>query len=281
MKLSEMKKPLIIAGPCMAESFELLDFMAEKLLELKKKLDFDLIFKASFDKANRTSYGSYRGPGLDVAMKWFADIKSKYNLPILTDIHETQQTQAVGEVCDVLQIPAFLCRQTDLVVEAVKTGKIVNIKKGQFMAPGAMKHIVGKVEDAAKEFNLPSQVALTERGASFGYGDLIVDMRSLAIMKEMGVPVIFDVTHSTQQPPAGTKGTSGALRQFAPLLARSAAATGYIDGLFIESHREPNKAKSDAEAQLSLDQITALLETTLPILRESKKLISNDQKFIN
>jgi 2-dehydro-3-deoxyphosphooctonate aldolase (KDO 8-P synthase) len=263
----------------MAESFSLLKEVAEELIAMAKRLDFDLVFKSSFDKANRTSIDSYRGPGLSTAMQWFQDLKSAYSLPILTDVHETQQVEPVSEVCDVLQIPAFLCRQTDLLVAAVKTGRAVNVKKGQFMAPQAMSHIVEKVRSTCAESNLTENVMLTERGTTFGYGDLVVDMRALAVMSEFNVPVIFDVTHSTQQPPNAGKGISSALRKHAGLLARSAAATGRIQGFFLEVHPNPKVAKSDADAQLTAAQAEELLTHAIPILRAGQDAAARDSIF--
>lgn len=272
-------RPLVIAGPCMAESLELIKEVAEQLVALSKKLDFDLVFKASFDKANRTSINSYRGPGLETAMGWFSEIKGRFGVPVLTDVHETYQVEPVAKVCDVLQIPAFLCRQTDLVIAAAKSGKAVNIKKGQFMSPQAMGHIVEKVRAACAESGISEQVFLTERGASFGYGDLVVDMRSLAIMAEFGAPVIFDITHSTQQPPNSGKGVSGALRKHAALLARAAAATGRIQGFFLEVHPDPKMAKSDADAQLTPVQAEELLTFALPILKSGWAAAKSDALF--
>lgn len=271
-------RPTIVAGPCMAESYSLLEDVASPLLSLSKRLGFDLIFKSSFDKANRSSISSYRGPGLDTAMKWFADLRSKFGIRILTDVHETNQVLPAGAVCDVLQIPAFLCRQTDLIVAAVRTGRSVNIKKGQFMAPHAMSLIVEKVRSACHESELPVQLMLTERGTTFGYGDLVVDMRSLAVMADLGVPVLFDITHSTQQPSTGGA-TSGALRQHAGVLARAAAGTGRIDGFFLEVHPEPRLAKSDADAQLSIRQAEQLIEATLPILSLGRTVAAADHVF--
>ena len=264
-------RPLVIAGPCMAESAELLQEVAGFLAPLARSLDFDWIFKASFDKANRTSYNSYRGPGLETTMDWFEQIKSAYGCQVLTDIHEAWQAEPAAKVCDALQIPAFLCRQTDLVVAAAKHSSLINIKKGQFMAPGAMLHIADKALQAAADSGHQVQVSLTERGTSFGYGDLVVDMRSFAKMKRQGLGIIFDVTHSTQQPPQEkSAGVSGALRAMAPLLARSATATGALDGFFIETHPRPNSAKSDAAAQLNFTQMRSLLEQLVPLWHQAR-----------
>lgn len=276
----DRSRPVVIAGPCMAESRELLDAVLAPLKALAAELDFDLVFKSSFDKANRSAIEGYRGPGMDQAMKWFADIKSKHGVRILTDVHETSHCAPVAEVCDVLQIPAFLCRQTDLLVSAVQTGRAVNIKKGQFLAPGAMANIAGKAIAAAKAAKMDPDFALTERGASFGYGNLVVDMRSFPIMSRTGAPLIFDITHSTQLPGAGADGkSSGAEREFAPVLARAATATGYLSGFFLEVHADPGNAKSDKDAQLSIEQASALLRQLLPLWRACRDVTAMDRKF--
>ncbi len=279
---SHNQKPVIIAGPCMAESEELLSVVAEPMVQLARELDFKFVFKASFDKANRTAGGSYRGPGIELSQKWFSNLKSKFgNLPILTDIHETHQAEAAAEVCDILQIPAFLCRQTDLLVSAVETGRSINVKKGQFLSPNGAQNIVDKARAASVEAKLPMDIALTERGTSFGYGDLIVDPRSFPIMARAGVPVIFDVTHSLQQPASsGSKdAVSGGLREFAPMLTRAAIATGYVTGLFLEVHPDPKNAKSDAATQLSIPQARALLTQVLPMMRQAESWRSIDGQF--
>lgn len=275
-------KPVVIAGPCMAESYELLQTVVEPLRKLSQELGFQLVFKASFDKANRTSINSYRGPGLNQAMRWFSDLKSKYSdLPVLTDVHETQQVGPAAEVCDVLQIPAFLCRQTDLLVAATHTGRAVNVKKGQFLAPENAQHIVSKIEAASQEKGLSVNYALTERGTTFGYGNLVVDMRSLKVMSDMKAPVIFDITHSLQLPAAGGSHgeVSGGLRNFAPVLARAATASGYLDGFFLEVHADPNKAKSDAATQLSQSQAATLLRQIIPLWYNTRGLKSEDAQF--
>ncbi|RZA24536.1 MAG: 3-deoxy-8-phosphooctulonate synthase [Proteobacteria bacterium] len=277
------ERPTLIAGPCMAESLELLETVVAPLHALSKELKFDLIFKASFDKANRTSIGSYRGPGLPQTLKWFDAIKSKYpGLPVLTDIHETIQVAEAAEVIDVLQIPAFLCRQTDLLVAAAQTGRAVNVKKGQFLAPENAQHIISKMVAASKEKGFEPNYALTERGVTFGYGNLIVDMRGLKIMSDMGAPTIFDITHSLQLPAAGGSSgeVSGGLRNFAPVLARSATATGYLDGYFLEVHADPNNAKSDAATQLSIEQATVLLRQIIPLWYHLKGSTQNDKVFV-
>ena len=282
MQAHEITRPIVYAGPCMAESLELMHAVAEPLTKLAKELDFDLTFKASFDKANRTSIDSYRGPGIETAMKWFSEIKSKYKIPVLTDIHETHHAAAVAPVVDVLQIPAFLCRQTDLLVAAAETGRMVNIKKGQFIAPNGMQNAVDKIRDAAKKKGLPLRVALTERGASFGYGNLVVDTRSFPIMAETGVPIIFDITHSTQLPGAAADGkTSSGERRFAPTLARAATATGYLSGYFLEVHSNPSQAKSDKAAQLSITQAEHLLRQLIPMWRAARSYAAIDRHFMD
>jgi 2-dehydro-3-deoxyphosphooctonate aldolase (KDO 8-P synthase) len=265
----------------MAESEDLMRQVAGSLTELSQELDFDYIFKASFDKANRTSMGSTRGPGWTQASQWFSRLKAETGLPVLTDIHETHQVKPVAEVCDVLQIPAFLCRQTDLIVEAVQTGRAVNIKKGQFLAPQNAGSIVGKVRAVCAESGLEPNFALTERGYTFGYGNLVVDMRSFKIMSEAGAPTVFDITHSLQLPSAGGKGgeVSGGLREFAPVLARAAAASSYVDGFFLEVHPQPTQAASDAATQLSVAQASALLRQIIPLWHQSRVFRQTDHLF--
>ena len=245
-------KPTLIAGPCVIESMELLDTVAQKLVEINSKLNTNIIFKASFDKANRTSLNSFRGPGLEKGLQMLADIKSKYNLQITTDIHESYQAEAVGEVCDILQIPAFLCRQTDLLVSAAKTGKMVNIKKAQFLSGVDMKYPVEKAhESGAKD------VWLTERGNCFGYNNLVVDFRNIADMKEIVPTVIMDCTHSVQRPSAGNGKTIGD-RKFVPSMALAAKAFG-ATGYFFEVHPTPDKGLSDAANMLELDKLEDLI----------------------
>lgn len=245
-------KPTLIAGPCVIESMELLDTVAQKLVEINSKLNTNIIFKASFDKANRTSLNSFRGPGLEKGLQMLADIKSKYNLQITTDIHESYQAEAVGEVCDIFQIPAFLCRQTDLLVSAAKTGKIVNIKKAQFLSGVDMKYPVEKAhESGAKD------VWLTERGNCFGYNNLVVDFRNIADMKEIVPTVIMDCTHSVQRPSAGNGKTIGD-RKFVPSMALAAKAFG-ATGYFFEVHPTPDKGLSDAANMLELDKLEDLI----------------------
>ena len=276
-----LNRPLIIAGPCAAESYELMDAVASAMVKLSVELQFDYVFKASFDKANRTSLDSVRGVGLEASLQWFSDIKAKHGVRLLTDVHETYQVAPVAKVCDVLQIPAFLCRQTDLVAAAAASGRIVNIKKGQFMAPAAMSSIVDKARASAKRAQKHGDVWLTERGVSFGYGNLVVDMRALPIMAKTGAPVILDITHSTQLPAAGGEGgtVSGAQRQFAPVLARAATATGYLSGFFLEVHTNPPQAISDKDAQLSIAQASTLLRQLIPLWRHCQTSAVIDSEF--
>lgn len=242
---------VLFAGPCAAESYDICMETGAAVKAICSKLDIDYIFKSSFDKANRTSAGSYRGPSRAGGLEILASVKKELQVPIVTDVHETWQCEEVAQVVDVLQIPAFLCRQTDLLKAAARTGKAVKIKKGQFMAPEDMKYAVEKVREEGNE-----KVFLTERGVSFGYHTLVVDMRSLPLMRQY-TPVIFDVTHSVQQP--GAKGgSSGGQREFAPFLARGAAAVG-VDGFFIETHPNPAKALSDGPNMIPLSEMEAFL----------------------
>ena len=245
-------KPIIIAGPCVIESQELLDTVAKTLVEINKRLGTDIIFKASFDKANRTSPHSFRGPGLERGLEMLSKVKEKYGLRLLTDIHESCQAEAAGEVVDVLQIPAFLCRQTDLLVAAARTGRIVNIKKAQFLSGRDMRYPTEKaLESGAKE------VWLTERGNSFGYNNLVVDFRNIPDMKEIVPTVIMDCTHSVQRPSAGEGKTVGD-RKFVPSMAMAAKAFG-ATGYFFEVHPEPDKGLSDAANMLELGKLEALV----------------------
>lgn len=238
-------KLTIIAGPCAAESQEILDETANGLKEITKKLGINFIFKSSFDKANRSSIYSYRGPGLDKGLEMLQSVKDKFDVPIVTDIHTPDQAEPVSKIADILQIPAFLCRQTDLLVAAAKTGKIVNIKKGQFLAPEQMGQLVKKVEDSGN-----NNILLTDRGCSFGYNNLVVDFRAIPIMQTFGYPVVFDATHSVQLP--GAQGTcSGGDRRFVPTLAKAAVAAG-ANALFFEVHPDPDKAKCDGPNMLYL-----------------------------
>ena len=248
------KLPLaLIAGPCQLEGRDHAFMMAGALKELTTKLGIGLVYKSSFDKANRTSISGTRGLGLDKSLAIFADIRKEFDLPVLTDVHTEEQCAVIGDVVDVLQIPAFLCRQTDLLIAAAKTGKVINIKKGQFLAPWDMKNVAAKVTQSGN-----FKVMLTERGASFGYNTLVSDMRSLPILAETGAPVIFDATHSVQQP--GGQGTSsGGERRFVETLARAAVAVG-VAGVFIETHQDPDNAPSDGPDMVALKDMKALLE---------------------
>ncbi len=245
-------QPLFIAGPCVIESQELLNTVAEEIVRINAKLGTDIIFKASFDKANRTSIHSFRGPGLDKGLQMLADIKERYGLRILTDIHESYQTEPAGEVCDVLQIPAFLCRQTDLLVAAAKTGKTVNIKKAQFLSGMDMRYPVEKAMEAGAK-----EVWLTERGNMYGYNNLVVDFRNIADMLDITPRVVMDCTHSVQRPGAGGGKTSGD-RRFVPSMALAAKAFG-ANGYFFEVHPDPDNALSDGPNMLFLDKLEGLV----------------------
>ena len=250
-------KPVLFAGPCAVEAYDVCREIGETISTLADKFGFDYVFKASFDKANRTSSGSFRGMGMDRALEVLQRVGKELNLPLVTDIHESYQADEVAQVVDVLQIPAFLCRQTDLLLAAGKTGKAVKIKRGQFMAPEDMRYAVDKVRSTEN-----SKIILTERGFTLGYHNLVVDMRSLPTMRQFA-PVVFDVTHSVQQP-GGQGGSSGGQREFAPFLARAAAAAG-VDGFFIETHPDPTQALSDGPNMIPLNK----MEGFLGMLRES------------
>ena len=263
------KLPLaIIAGPCQIESREHAIFIAGKMVEITKKLGVPYIFKASFDKANRTSINGARGVGLEEGMRTFAEIRKLYpDLPLLTDIHEREQCQIAAQYVDMLQIPAFLCRQTDLVVAAAKTGKVVNIKKGQFLAPWDVKNIVKKVEDSGNH-----NICVTERGTSFGYNTLVTDMRAFPqIAKDCGYPLIFDATHSVQQP-GGLGGATGGQREFAPVLARAAVAVG-VAAVFIETHENPEKALSDGPNSIYLSDMERVISELMAFDKVNKSII--------
>jgi 2-dehydro-3-deoxyphosphooctonate aldolase (KDO 8-P synthase) len=263
VKVGNLLPLAIIAGPCQMESREHAFMMAGALKEIAARLDIGLIYKTSFDKANRTSLSGKRGLGLDKAMAVFADLRKIFELPVLTDVHEIHQCAELAPVVDVLQIPAFLCRQTDLLVAAAHTGKVVNVKKGQFLAPWDMKNVAAKIADSGNP-----NILLTERGASFGYNTLVSDMRALPTMAETGCPVIFDATHSVQQP--GGQGTSsGGDRRMVPVLARAAVAVG-VAGVFIETHQEPDKAPSDGPNMVPLDQLEALLRRLMALDKVAK-----------
>ena len=249
-------QPLFIAGPCVIESQELLNTVAEEIVRINAKLGTDIIFKAAFDKANRTSIHSFRGPGLDKGLQMLADIKERYGLRVLTDIHESYQAEPAGEVCDVLQIPAFLCRQTDLLVAAAKTGKTVNIKKAQFLSGMDMRYPVEKAMEAGAK-----EVWLTERGNMYGYNNLVVDFRNIADMLDITPRVVMDCTHSVQRPGAGGGKTSGD-RRFVPSMALAAKAFG-ANGYFFEVHPDPDNALSDGPNMLFLDKLEGLVEKIL------------------
>jgi 2-dehydro-3-deoxyphosphooctonate aldolase (KDO 8-P synthase) len=246
--------PLVfIVGPCVIESADHVLGVAAAVKEIAERRRVPVVFKASFDKANRTSRQAFRGPGLSLGLAALAEVKARTTLPVLTDIHEPSQAAPAAEVADVLQIPAFLARQTDLLVAAARTGKPVNVKKAQFLAPGDMRHVIAKITGEGNE-----RVLVTERGTSFGYNNLVVDMRALPMMRAFGYPVVFDVTHSLQLPGAGD-GVSGGLAEFIEPLASAAVAAG-VDGVFMEVHEEPARARSDAANALRLDQLEALVE---------------------
>lgn len=248
----------LIAGPCVIESEEMVLSIAGQMKEITDRLGIPYSFKASFDKANRTSLSSFRGPGIDEGLRILKKVKDTYGLPVCTDIHEPWQAASAAEVADILQIPAFLCRQTDLLVAAAKTGRCVNIKKAQFLAPWDMKNCVEKVRQSGNE-----NVMLCERGTSFGYNTLVVDMTGLRVMKEFDVPVIFDATHSVQKP--GGNGTStGGNREFVEYLAKAAIAVG-VDGLFMETHPDPDSAKSDGPNMVPLHEMEALLKKLIRV----------------
>lgn len=256
--LEQRRRLTLIAGPCVIENEKLCLKIAESLKKTCAKLRLNYIFKASYDKANRSSGHSFRGPGMDEGLRVLAKVRREFDVPILTDVHSEEQTRAAAEVVDVLQIPAFLCRQTDLINAAVRTGKIVNIKKGQFLSPWDMENVAKKASAAGGK-----KIVLTERGASFGYNNLVADMRSIPVMKRYGFPVVFDVTHSVQLPGGGGDRSSGQ-REFAPVLARCAVVAG-ADGLFIETHPEPDKALSDGPNMIPLAEMPKLLATLVKL----------------
>ena len=246
----------VIAGPCVIENEKMVLQTAQALADICSDLDLPLIFKASYDKANRTARDSFRGPGLKRGLAILKKVKRQFGLPILTDVHEIAHCKPVAEVADVLQIPAFLCRQTDLVQAATRTKRCVNVKKGQFLAPWDMRNVIAKITAVGGR-----NILLTERGSSFGYNNLVADMRSLPLLRELGWPVVFDATHSVQTPGGGPGGTvTGGDRRMALVLARSAVAAG-CDGIFLETHPHPDRARSDAANQLPLGEVKALLKT--------------------
>ena len=253
----------LIAGPCVIENYDTTVEVARVLEKLTRKLGISFIFKASFDKANRTAFNAFRGPGMDKGLEILEKIKQDLGVKIISDIHLPEQAKQASQVLDFLQIPAFLCRQTDLIVAAARTGKPVNIKKGQFLAPWDCKNIIEKAKSAGCQ-----QVSITERGTSFGYNNLVVDFRSVAILKEMGIPVIFDATHSVQLPGGGGSMSAGE-RQYAHTLARAAMAAG-ADGLFIETHPNPDKALCDGPNSIPLDEMESFLSTLIKIKRATQ-----------
>lgn len=252
------KRPVVVSGPCVIESEEVCMEIGETLKKLQERRKYDIIFKASFDKANRTSLDAFRGPGIKKGLEILQGVKKEFGLPILTDVHCTSQAEAAADAVDILQIPAFLCRQTDLLVRTAKTGVPINIKKGQFMAPWDMKNSIQKVRDSGNEM-----VMVTERGTQFGYNNLVVDMCALPILRENNVPVIFDATHSVQTP-GGEGSRSGGKPQFIRTLALSAAAAG-VDGLFFEVHPNPQKALCDASSSLVLDELEDILVKAMEV----------------
>jgi len=251
---------VLIAGPCVIESEDQIRKTAEGLKEITSEIKVPFIFKSSYDKANRTSISSYRGPGLEKGLEILERAKKEFNIPLLVDVHQIEEVTLVSKVADILQVPAFLCRQTNLILSIARTGKPVNVKKGQFLAPWDMKNVIEKIESTGNK-----NILLTERGSCFGYNNLVVDMKSLPIMRSFGYPVVFDATHSVQRP--GEKGTAtGGEREYVPFLAQAAVATG-IDGIFLEVHPEPEKALSDGPNMLKLDRLKGLLEKLTKIDR--------------
>lgn len=255
------QSPFLIAGPCIIESETMVMHLAEKIAEIASSLQLTYVFKASFDKANRTSVDSFRGNGMDHGLKILQKVKDTFGLPVTTDIHESNQAQAIGSVADIIQIPAFLCRQTDLLTESAKTGRIINVKKAQFLSGFDMKHAIKKIESMGNK-----QIILTERGTMFGYNNLVVDFRNLVDMKSFGYPVCMDVTHSLQRP-GGLEGKSGGNREYAPYITRAAAAVG-ADGFFFEVHENPEEALSDGPNMIPLHEFKNMLQTDMiPYLR--------------
>lgn len=258
LNIFKEKKLFIIAGPCVIEKREILFEIASKLKEIKLNNNIEIIFKASYDKANRTSIKSFRGPGKYDGLKYLQEIKEEFNLPVTSDIHHPEDADMVKDILDIIQIPAFLCRQTDLITAAAQTGKPVNIKKGQFLAPWDVKNIIDKVKACGN-----SEIIITERGASFGYNNLVVDFRAIPIIKKMGVPVVFDATHSIQIP-GGLGSCSSGEREMAPILANSAVAAG-ADGVFMEIHPDPDNALCDGPNSLYLDKVEAIIKRLIKI----------------
>jgi 2-dehydro-3-deoxyphosphooctonate aldolase (KDO 8-P synthase) len=268
-----LQHPLfLMAGPCVVESLDLAQETAGRLKEIAEKYNVPFIYKSSFDKANRTSESSFRGLGIDKGLQILQAVKQEFGVPIVTDVHEDSPLEEVAEVADVLQTPAFLCRQTNYIQRVASVGRPVNIKKGQFLSPGDMKHVVEKARAVGND-----QIMVCERGVSFGYGNLVSDMRSLAIMRETGCPVVFDATHSVQLP-GGNGSRSGGQREFVPVLARAAVSVG-IAGLFIETHPDPENAKSDGPNSLPLKLVPELLSTLCELDKVVKSSTLTEQKF--
>ena len=268
----------LIAGPCVIESEQLQMDVAGRLKEITAALGISFIFKSSFDKANRSSGKSFRGPGREAGLAVLAKVRAELGVPVITDVHTEDDIGPAAAVCDVLQTPAFLCRQTDFIRAVAQSGKPVNIKKGQFLAPHDMKNVIDKARDAARDAGLPEDSFLAcERGVSFGYNNLVSDMRSLAIMRETGAPVVFDATHSVQLP-GGQGASSGGQREFVPVLARAAVAVG-VAGLFMETHPDPAKALSDGPNAVPLKHMPALLETLLALDAVTKKNGYLEERF--
>ena len=261
----DREKLFLIAGPCVIESREQCLQIAEHVAGVCQKLGVQYVFKASFDKANRSSGSSFRGPGLVEGLKVLASVKEKLGLPVLSDIHEPNQAAPAAEVLDILQVPAFLARQTDLLLACGQTGRTINVKKGQFMSPQEMQNAIDKIKSTGND-----NILLCERGTFFGYNRLVNDFTGLAVMQAMGCPVVFDVTHSTQRP-AGQGTSSGGDPQYSPLLARAAIASGMVDGLFVECHPDPKNAKSDAATLLSLEQVEPLLTQCVELFKLRSK----------
>jgi len=258
IKIGGDSHPVLIAGPCVIENEDMVYRHAEAIAQVAQEVGMPLIFKASYDKANRTSYKSYRGPGLKEGLRILASVKKRFNIPIITDSHSVYEIEAAGEVVDIVQIPAFLCRQTDLLVAAAETGKVVNVKKGQFLAPHDVGHIIDKIIQTGNE-----KIIITERGSCFGYNRLVVDFSGLVKMREFGFPIIFDATHSVQSP-GGLGDKSGGDSEYAPYLAWAAAAVG-VDGLFVEVHEDPAKALSDGANMIHLPNLKFMLQRFLRI----------------
>lgn len=269
-----MNKFKVLAGPCVIESEKMIMESAEALKKITEKKNVDFYFKASFDKANRTSLHSFRGPGIEKGIKILKRAKETYGIKIITDIHEPWQAQIVAEAVDIIQIPAFLCRQTDLLIAAAKTGKIINVKKAQFLAPWDMKNVVEKIKEAGNE-----KIMLCERGTVFGYNTLVVDMTSLIEMRKLGYPVIYDATHSVQKPGGNGKDTGGN-REYIEYLARAAVAVG-IDGIFAEVHKNPDEALSDGPNMISFNQFESILDEILKIHTLIKKVGYKDEQSTN